>query len=94
MKNRIDIENWRKHGDNENYIYMGVFAADDNTTSQEEIQKQVDEDYDWDQDDDDAERRGDYAHVIYYNDSFTIEDGDILEHNGRKFRVSIEEVAP
>lgn len=99
MTNRIEIVNWRKHGDDENYCYLGVYGADEATTAQQEIQKEVDEDFDWDNgyrnekgEQIDAEEAEDWDHVIYVNDEYLFEDGQILAHNGRKFRVRIEEV--
>lgn len=90
-KNRIEIVNWRRHGADESYCYLSAYAADDIANAHDEIEKQVDADYDWLQDTD-AEEREDWDHVLYFNDEILIEDGAVLEHNGRKFRVQIAEV--
>lgn len=90
-KNRLEIVNWRKHGENESYCYRGAYLAGEQLSAQQEIQSQVDADYDWDQDVD-AEEREDFEHVVYVNDDIRILDGDVVEHNGRKFRVTITEV--
>lgn len=91
MPNRIQILNWRQHGDDESGCQIGVFAAEDDGDVIEMAREQVDEDAspeDWE----DAEGRGDWEHVIYVNDDITIQDGDVLDRNGRKFRVNITEV--
>jgi hypothetical protein len=90
-KNRIQIINWRRHGDDENYVLMAVFAADQEGNAIELAQDQVDPDYDWTQAEG-AEEREDYAHVIYVNDDFEIVDGEVIRNNGRAFRITIEEV--
>jgi hypothetical protein len=90
-KNRIQIVNWRSHGDDENYCYFAAYGRNDATTAHAEIQKQVDENYDWEHNED-PESQEDFDHVIYVNDDYVISNGDVVEHNGRKFRVSISEV--
>ena len=89
--NRIQIVNWRIDGDDESYNYFAVYPASETTTAMEEIQQEVDADYEWDQDET-PEDRGDLEHTIYVNDDITIVDGEVLHHNGRKFRVTITEV--
>lgn len=90
--NRIQILNWRQYGDDESYCYVGVVAADDSADCRAEIQAQVDEDAN-EEDFEGAEERGDWEHVIYYNDDIDIWDGEVLEGtNGRKFLVTITEV--
>lgn len=90
-KNRIEILNWRSHGDDENYCYLGVYRHHDRATATREVQQQVDPDFDWNQDED-PESQEDYEHVIYVNDHIVIPNGRIIEHNGRKFKVTIREV--
>jgi hypothetical protein len=92
MKNRIQVINWRTHGSNESYCITGVFAANDESDLITEVRHQVDEDA-TEEEFDQAEERMDWDHVIYVNDDFTFEDGQILKHNGRSFRVNITEVS-
>jgi hypothetical protein len=82
-RNRIQIINWREHGDYESYCHSGVFAADDDSDVLDETLRLHNV----------AERgEGDTYETYYVNDDIEFYDGQILEHNGRKFRLSITEV--
>jgi hypothetical protein len=91
LTNRIQILNWRQHGDDESYCLFAAYGADDPTFASEEIEQEIDPDYDWNQDTM-PEEREDWEHVYYVNDDITIKDGEVVLHNGRKFRITITEV--
>jgi hypothetical protein len=89
-RGRIQILNWRRHGDNESYCQIEVFAADDtfDTQSLIEAEHKVRAG---------AEDEGDYAATYYVNDDITLHDGDIrVTHDCRRFlvRVVLAEAAP
>jgi hypothetical protein len=88
-RNAIRIVNWRRHSDDESHLQMGVFAAGDPGDVHLEIEDKIDPEYDWKQD---AERAEDWERVYYVIDDVVIADADVIEHNGRRFRVSITEV--
>ncbi len=79
----MEILNWRRHGDDESFCRIEVFAADDNTETESLIEKEYDVRRG-------AENDADYAATYYVNDDIVIADGDIMiSHDGRKLRVAI-----
>jgi hypothetical protein len=86
-KNRIQIVNWRNHGDDESSCTIGVYSHEDLTDELLDARGKLGlkTDPDWEENDD-------YENGYYVNDDITIENGQIMEHNGRKFRISIREL--
>jgi hypothetical protein len=83
LRGRVQILNWRKHGDDESYCRIEVFAVDDGA----EIQDRVEEEYNVRRG---AEEEGDYAATYYVNDDLNFADGDILiARDGRRFRIGV-----
>lgn len=90
MANRIRIFNWRHHGDDESYCRIECFPDGVEDDMDALVRKEHDIEPDPERD---AEQRGDFESVIYVNDDFTFEDGEILEApDGRTFRLSLTEV--
>jgi hypothetical protein len=83
-QNRIELVNWRFHGAHESYIQIGVFGRNDKTGVRDEIEEEHDiERNEFDEVPDET---------YYVNDKITILSGDIVQHKGRKFRITITEV--
>jgi hypothetical protein len=82
-RGRVEILNWRKHGDDESYCRIEVFAADDLTETTSLVEKEYEVRAG-------AEDEGDYDATYYVNDDITISDGDIMtSHDGRRFRIGV-----
>jgi hypothetical protein len=82
-RGRVEVMNWRKHGDDESYCRVEVFGADDNTDTGTLIEKENAVRVG-------AEDEGDYAATYYVNDHITIADGSIMtSHDGRRFRIGV-----
>ena len=80
---RVEILNWRKHGDDESYCRVEVFGASDATQTESLVEKEYDVRSG-------AEDEGDYGATYYVNDDITIWDGDIMvSHDGRRFRIGV-----
>ena len=83
MRGRVEILNWRKHGDDESYCRVEVFGADDATEVETLVEKENGVRVG-------AEDEGDYGATYYVNDDITIADGDTMtSHDGRKFRIGV-----
>ena len=93
-KPRIEVTEWRELWDDEDGLYLAVFAAGDTTTSQDMILKEFEgEDttvsFDWD------ELTNPVDHPLMTINEEVITDGQILQsHDGRRFLVRITEIAP
>jgi len=84
LPGRIQILNWRQFGDDESYARVEVFASSDRTNAQKLVADEHDVHFDG---------KEDTSHHAYANDDIDIADGDVMvSHNGRRFRVSIEEI--
>jgi hypothetical protein len=82
-RGRVQILNWRKHGDEESYCRVEVFATDDITNTASMVEKEYNVRPG-------AEDEGDYDATYYVNDDITIADGDIMvSHDGRRFRIGV-----
>ena len=89
MANTIRIFNWRQHGDDENYVRLSAYPDGTEGDPEAEIREQYGiGERTGEEIDDDTPTRS----TIYVNDDITLASGDVLEHNGRKFRLTIEEV--
>lgn len=93
-RNRIEIVSWRELFDDEDSLNMQVFAAGDMTaqadviiaTESEETEGGTTLCFDYDSPEG-------VEHPCTMTNDLAIKDGDILtSHDGRRFRVSIEEV--
>lgn len=83
---RLEILNWRKHGDDESRCRLEVFAVHDLSETTAMVEKEYSVQVG-------AEEAGDYDATYYVNDDITISDGDIMtSHDGRRFRISIVQV--
>jgi len=88
--NRIQVVNWRGHGDDEAYAFTTVIAAGDPTDASELIRAQYCEDHDIDLGELDEE----VGHAAYVNDDISFYDGEEIDcHGGKRFRIRIEEIA-
>jgi len=76
---RIEIINWRCHGDEESYCWLGVYRKAAKRGLQEEI-----EEY--------QKREHKLGAEIYINDTIKYGDGQVITHNGRKWLVRVEEI--
>ena len=77
----MEILNWRKHGDEESYCRVEVFAMNDITDTGSMVEKEYNVRSG-------AEDEGDYDATYYVNDDITIADGDVMTtHDGRRFRI-------
>jgi hypothetical protein len=76
---RIEIINWRCHGDEESYCWRGVYRKAAKRGLREEIEE--------------YQNTG-YRPVaqVYINDTINFWDGQVITHNGRKWLVRVEEV--
>jgi hypothetical protein len=82
-RGRVEILNWRKHGDDESYCRVEVFSADDSTATTSLVEKENNVR-------NGAEDEGDYGAMYYVNDDITIADGDIMiSQDGRRFRIGV-----
>lgn len=90
MANRIEITQWREIGDNEDTLFVSPYPAE--TDSRKDFLRRVAELCEWTLDADGEivvdEDVNDYTVI----NEQTIEDGEVLEHNGRKFQIRITEV--
>lgn len=82
-KNRLLIMTWRKYGDDDDSVTVDAVAADEEF----DLKDSVAEEYGLDVLDGD-ERPG----CIIITGRETVEDGEILEHGDRRFRILIEEI--
>ena len=87
MPNRLAILEWREHGDDEDSLEVHPLGADDDT----QLLDWVREAYDIEPPENPENTDGEEG-TIYANADYEIEDGQILEFKGRKFRIRIEEV--
>ncbi len=95
-KNRIEVLNWRKHCDDEAYCRGAAFPAGDTRTLDHEVDEYLDITPEnrrrWAEMGDPEPERIAEGKLWYKNDHLVFEDGDVIEHNGRKFLIQIEEV--
>lgn len=77
LKARIEILNWREHGDDESFVAHAVYGEG----QESDLQKRLMEEHEITD-----------AVKFYVNDDITIEDGQVLTSGGRKFRLNITEV--
>src|SRR5881398_2035921 len=97
-KNRIELVNWRKHGDDESYTTFAFLAADENESLISQIEADIAEEHGVTSEavrESLEENDGCNFDLVYYvNDDVEFADGDVLEdgRSGRAFRITITEV--
>lgn len=91
---RIQVLTWREYGDDESTTRIDAYSGDDKTDTWEDQVKpsllrenQIDSDPE-----DENEDEGDISDIATVDSDIAIHDGDIIETNGRKFKVTITEV--
>jgi hypothetical protein len=100
-KARLQILNWREHSDDESYVRTGVYPPGSLQTVQGELHAEMLADEqpggvfvnEYEDDGEGGVHLVGYKDISYYvNNNITFEDGQIIEHAGKKFRISITEV--
>lgn len=85
-KGRLEIINWRRHGDDESYCSMAVFGNDDTCSLRALIEAEHGVRMD-------AEEQGDLDAAYYVNDEFIMLDGAYIEaEDGKNFCISITRI--
>lgn len=82
-KNRLLIMTWRKYGDDDDSVTVSAVAADEDF----DLKESVAEEYGMDILDGD-EKPG----CIIITGRESVEDGQIMQHGNRRFRILIEEM--
>jgi hypothetical protein len=95
-KKRIEVLNWRRHGDDEAHCRVAAFPAGGTRRLHDEVDEEMgitlQDRRRW-ADLGDAERERILEGKLWYeNDYIVFEDGDVIEHGDRKFRVRVQEV--
>ena len=84
---RIELVNWRVHGDDESYVHYEFLRPEENFTFIDEKQQDARTDCRYHQDEDCP------WCVVFVNDELTFSEGDeFTDSNGRKYRLRFEEM--
>jgi hypothetical protein len=93
-KNRLEILNWRRHGDDESYCRVGAFPAGDSRTLCDEVDGELgitrEDRLRWAQLGDGESERIRERKLWYVNDHIVLEDGQHIVRNGRTFRIRVQ----
>jgi hypothetical protein len=86
--NRISIIQWREYGDDEDSLRIVAYPAGDSDEAAE-----IRADYDIPEPEEgDEDHFYEGSGTVYFINQDDIHDGQVLTHNGRKFRINVTEI--